>query len=361
MKHWSWWKFFSVVIFVIFVSFFSIASVVVQRLSQRAVDWNQRFAAASSRSVVSLFPELIVGFWSGQKSSAQAQTWLILGTDEVQGSGRETILTDTIMVAHYDPNKNTVKLLSLPRDIYHPSWNSKINMLYWTALQTGSSQPQEVVQQQLETFTGLQFTKALVVRIADIQSLVDRVGGVEIDVPQAFTDERYPRSGVDVTKERDPAILYETLVFTNGPQNMDGERAVKYMRSRHSSLASEAGDEARVRRQQEVIAALVQKLARQDIVLYPTLLGSLFDWYSDRFSQDVSLTELGALFGQIAQSGAVPTLEKVVLPVADLPLPVDQTTLFIHPPETKYRQWVYEMVDPTGESFRSFIQTQLVD
>lgn len=356
LKHWSWWKFFASVIFILFALIFVVGYTLLQRAAVRALEWNNSFVQSAERSVFSLAPELGMGFLSGVQSPLQSQTWLLLGTDEVEGSGRENILTDTIMVVQYDPTANAARLLSLPRDFYYAPWQTKVNGLYLQAIREDKARPQDEVVTRLQELTGLRFDGVIVLAPADIERLIDLAGGVTIDVPQAFTDERFPRSGVDVTKERDPKILYETLVFEQGSQKMDGATAVKYMRSRYSSQVGEGGDEARVRRQQQVIEALVENIVRPDLALRPRLLGALYRWYSDRFESDMSLYDLGFTLGQLVQTKQVPGIEKISLPVTDYPQPLDEKTLLVHPPEHKYKQWVYELVDPTGKQLRAYLQ-----
>ncbi len=355
-KHWSWWKFFASVVFFLFAVLL-IAGLSFARLAgARVQEWNERFAATAGRTAFSLGPEFVAGVYGGVSSLPKEQTWLLLGTDEVEGSGREDVLTDTIMIVQYDPLQSAVRLVSLPRDWYLAEEQVKINGLYMRALARGEPAPAQIVAQEISERTGLAFTGTYVVRLVDIESLIDTVGGVVIDVPNPFTDERYPRSGVDVTRERDPAILYERLVFESGEQLMDGKRAVQYLRTRHSTQAGEGGDEARTRRQQQVIQALVDQVLTQDLPLQPSLLGSLYRWYSDRFESQLPLYSLGFLLGSLAQEGQVPKIEKIALPVTDLPRTVNEETLFVHPSEMKYRQWVYELVDPSGQQLRDFLQ-----
>jgi LCP family protein required for cell wall assembly len=357
-KHWSWWKFFASVIFVLFATIICIGWMLLHRAGVRVMEWDQRFSSTAHKSAFSLVPELASGFLHGQKQELRSQTWLLLGTDEVEGSGRTNILTDTILVASYDPSVGVVRLLSLPRDLYYAPWQTKVNGLYWQAIQAGAARPQDIAGQKISDLLGVEFDGVVVIRLSDMEQLINMVGGVEIDVPNTFSDELYPRAGVDVTKERDPKKLYETLEFVQGRQKMDGERAVKYMRSRHSTQAGEGGDEARVRRQQQVIESLAGQVVTPDLVLRPTLVGSLYRWYSDRFESEVSLYRLGTFIGLLEQTRQAPKLEKITLPATDLPRPVDKTTLLIHPSEQKYKQWVYELSDPTGKQLQEYLAEQ---
>ena len=77
-------------------------------------------------------------------------------------------------------------------------------------------------------------------------ALVDAVGGVDIDVPKLIIDYEYPTI--------DGGII--TVRFDPGVEHMDGERALQYARTRHQD-----DDYQRAERQQQVIDAVVKKLA----------------------------------------------------------------------------------------------------
>ena len=88
--------------------------------------------------------------------------------------------------------------------------------------------------------------------------LIDMIGGVDVIVPKAITDDKYPTDD------------YHTITFhiDAGPQHLDGETALKYVRTRNTD-----DDYARARRQQQVLRAVANKLMRTDML--PTLLPKL--------------------------------------------------------------------------------------
>ncbi len=75
--------------------------------------------------------------------------------------------------------------------------------------------------------------------------LVDALGGIEIDVPRAIVDSEYPTPDYGVT----------TIRFDPGLQQMDGERALIYARTRHAD-----DDFGRAERQQQVIQAVAARM-----------------------------------------------------------------------------------------------------
>lgn len=310
------------------------------------------FSVEAGRSPFSIAAEMSGGFATEPQTEYR---FLVLGTDEVQGSNRPTILTDIIQVVSYRPSDKKIRLLSFPRDLYLPKYQTKINGLYRKSLEEGLPAT-TLPTQAFEELTGLQFDSVVVVRMSDLAKLIDIVGGIEIEIPTSFEDPLYPRDNVDVTVERDPAVLYETLRFEAGKHHLDGATAIKYARTRHSSDPAEGSDQARIRRQQQVIDALSQRLTSEAVLANPSTLGKLYKLYSERFSGQAPL----ALFGNMAKAvylqGGVPELHSLGIPATDLPRPPQPDVLLVHPALTKYGgQWAYELVDPTGQQLRDFV------
>ncbi len=318
---------------------------------------NEEFTAAAGREPVSILPEILAGYQAAQTGPLTASRWLILGKDEVAGSGRVAVLTDTMLVATYQPADGVMKLLSLPRDWYHPVYATKINALYTYGQQYDPQQPTLLLKTALAEMLGLSFDHIVTLSLEDVRQLIDILGGVEVAVQRGFTDALFPRAGVDVTKVNDPALLYETVSFTAGSQVMSGETALKFMRSRYSTDPQEGNDEARVARQQLVIKALAADLMQPRVIGNPTILGNLYRWYADRWQTEVSLFDLGYLAGEIAVSHRSPELTKVDLPLTNAPVATNAAALLIHPPVAKYGQWVYEAADPSFAAIRQFIQS----
>lgn len=352
---WIWWKIFAVCIFCIFVGGTWITWKLAERLTGNAYAWTSAFVHGSGRSPLFLIPEFLVGYLSGQTLPVTEVRYLILGKDEVIGSNRPIVLTDTVMIATYRPEEGVVRLLSLPRDLYIPEEGMKVNALYAQGQQRSPRSPSSYPKEVLESILGVRFDGVIDVSLADLEEVINLIGGVEVDVPQAFTDPLFPRSGVDVTKERDPKVLYETLHFEAGRQVLSGELAGKYIRSRHSENPAEGNDGARTRRQQQVIEAIVRKVADPALITKPYFVGQLYAFYAQRYQRTLPITTLGSVAATLEKSGKIPHLEKVSLPLTELPRATDSATVLVHPPVTKYKQWAYEPVDPTWNQLRAFI------
>lgn len=324
------------------------------RLAARLNQVESSFSQESGRSAWSVGLELIGGY--RMPLLVEKQRWLILGTDEITGSNREDVLTDTIILASYDPQQNALRLLSFPRDIYLPEERLRINALYQAARESGAQLPEKEVEATFRRLTNQPINETIVVSLNELAEIIDIMGGLPIEVKNSFTDPSFPRSGVDVTVERDPAVLYESLHFEAGPQVMDGETALKFIRSRKAIEPEEAGDEARARRQRQVIEALIQRLQSTEILANPVILGRLYDWYSRNLLAKVPLTTLGQLGRTVLEHEQPLNMESIGLPVTELPVATESATLFVHPPERLYNgAWVYTPVDPTWQQLQNFI------
>src|SRR3989304_5243960 len=122
---------------------------------------------------------------------------LILG----KGGGRHEgpDLTDTIIVATINLNKNTVTLVSMPRDLWIPDLAAKINTAYSYG-QERNDQGKLLAKTAVSQVIGKQIDYVLVVDFDAFINLVDHLGGIDVNVRQTLDDYKYPITG----KEDDP-------------------------------------------------------------------------------------------------------------------------------------------------------------
>lgn len=205
-------------------------------------------------------------------------------------------LTDSMMLVYVIPNDKRIILFSIPRDIWikiPTNGNTgsywKINAAYELGLDDkdypkkleqfkGESGGGNMAKKMVEEVTGLKVDSFLAMDFMGFKKTIDTLGGVDITVEKAFTDPEYPIDG----KETDlcghqpseiPALdaeatqsavetiypcRYENLHFDKGLQHMDGERALSYVRSRHS--LQDGTDFGRAKRQRNLLVAVKQKI-----------------------------------------------------------------------------------------------------
>lgn len=85
---------------------------------------------------------------------------------------------------------------------------------------------------------GIEIQYYSLVDFGGFKNIIDTLGGITIDIPEGFTDTTYPT----------PDNGYMTIHFDSGVTLLDGEKALQYARSRHST-----SDFARSLRQQQIV------------------------------------------------------------------------------------------------------------
>lgn len=187
-------------------------------------------------------------------------------------------LTDTIMVAYLNINERKVTFVSFPRDIWIPEMRAKLNSSYYWGKQKGGN-GFDLASSNIESITDIPVNYSLTVDFSVFRDVIDAIGGIEVQVDNSFVDEKYPISG----KENDLCsgdklykCRYETVKFDKGNQKMDGETALKFVRSRNAQ-GDEGTDLARERRQQKVIAAIKNKVLSSDVLLNKNILTNLYE------------------------------------------------------------------------------------
>ena len=175
-------------------------------------------------------------------------------------------LTDTIMVASYDPNKQEAVLISVPRDSYtgtntkKATAAKKINALY-----NVSGDPQETLD-AVNNLTGLDIKYYAIIKTEALIELVNAIGPIEYNVPINMDYD-------DVTQD-----LH--IHLKAGVQQIDGKKAEHLLRFRHNnngtSYPSEYGDNdiGRMRTQREFITAVISQTVKLENI---TKLGAILD------------------------------------------------------------------------------------
>lgn len=187
---------------------------------------------------------------------------LLLGTDLRPGE-TDVPRTDTMILATFDPQRQSVGLLSLPRDLWVPvpefGYDAKINTVYGigeTYAYAGGG-PQ-LAKDTVSSFVGQPVQYYARINFQGFVELIDLIGGVDVAVPFTIYDDAYPTDD----------YLTTTFYLEAGIQHLDGETALKYVRTRNVD-----DDYGRAERQQAVIRAVLDKVLRADML--PTLLPKL--------------------------------------------------------------------------------------
>lgn len=195
----------------------------------------------------------VVGHDENTKKNLGEFRCLILGISTDQ---ENVDLTDTIIVASYNPNTQKATLLSIPRDTYTGKNSAKatayekINALY-----SRKHRPDETLA-AVNEITGLDIKYYVVVKTEALIKMVDVIGGVTFNVP---IDMNYDDTSQDLH-----------IHLQAGEQVLDGDKAEQLVRFRHNndgtSYPEEYGDNdtGRMRTQRDFITQVIKQTARPE-------------------------------------------------------------------------------------------------
>lgn len=221
---------------------------------------------------------------------------LLLG---IGGAGHEgPDLTDTMMLASIDPVNKKAALLSIPRDLWVKLPNEfiasehKINAAY------ESGKYQEIGRQEagngnknavkagfkavdgvVETVLNVPVHYNVLLDFHAFEQAINTVDGVSVNVPEALVD---------------PTMAWENgynpVLAAAGQQNMNGKKALMYVRSRETS-----SDFARSERQRAVMVALKDKVFSLGTLSNPAKISSLISAFGDNVVSDFSVADAARL------------------------------------------------------------------
>jgi LCP family protein required for cell wall assembly len=208
--------------------------------------------------------------------------FLLLG---MGGPGHDgAYLTDTMILASFQPKEKKVAMVSIPRDLAVPipgyGWR-KINSINAYAEAENRSSGGTAAITTVGEILDIPIHYYVRADFQGFETLIDKLGGVSVYVERSFVDYQYP---TDDEK-------YQTLSFEEGWQTMDGDTALKFVRSRHGTNG-EASDFARSRRQQKIILALKEKMLSFSTLLNPIKIQSIFEAVKNSIDTNMEMWEI---------------------------------------------------------------------
>ena len=268
---------------------------------------------------------------SSLKSTNGRVNILLLGI--AGGTHEGTNLTDTIMVASYDLKTNKASLFSIPRDLWLPSLQSKVNAAYQIGLSQGDGLG--LAETVIGNIVGLPIHYALRVDFRGFVQAIDAINGISVEVENPFDDYLYPIQGkendlcgneekeMDFNEEeakklnielgkRKVLILtdgqiatdsaeenkgmkyfscrYDHIRFDKGETDMSGAVALAFVRSRHGTNG-EGSDFARSKRQQKVLEAVRDKLLSVETLANPQKITDLVKTLGKSIDTDIFIKD----------------------------------------------------------------------
>jgi LCP family protein required for cell wall assembly len=236
-------------------------------------------------------PTVSIPPWDGQ----ERLNILLIGADE-QGGGHNT---DTLITVSIDPVTKQVAMFSLPRDtqsvpipagparsVWGRVYGGKINSFFAQNRRRADLWPgndrtrgYNALKSVLGELYGLDIRYFVEVNFTGFKKVIDAVGGVTINVQVPVVDDQFPGTTGRVQR----------VYIPSGIQHMDGDQALRYARSRHTSTDFDRGA-----RQQRVLLSLQQQADPSSLI--PRLPG-LVDALKSAVRTDVPLDQLDELLG----------------------------------------------------------------
>ena len=249
-----------------------------------------------------------IGTAAGSAVAATLPPWdgtsrlniLLVGSD--QRTGNETVFnTDTMIVVSIDPKTKQVAMLQLPRDtagvpvpavaqsVWGSTYNAKINSWFaanqnlsiWPG-KTPTARGFAALKSILGNLFGITIQYYVKVDFSGFVQAVDTLGGVNVNVQIPVAEDDFPLTDQIKTRVYIPA----------GPQEMDGQQALIYVRSRHGS-----NDFDRGHRQQRLILSVKDELDPQAVFQNLT---SLVAALQHTFQTDIPVNDTQTM-GQLLQ------------------------------------------------------------
>ncbi|WP_369169827.1 LCP family protein [Streptomyces sp. R28] len=229
-----------------------------------------------------------------------ARNILLIGSDSRAGEGNRrygrdsgTERSDTAILLHLSAGRRSATAVSIPRDLMvdvpgcrRPDGRRSEPMfaMFNYAFQVGGS---ACTVRTVERLTDIRVDHHVVVDFHGFKEMVDALDGVELCLTRPINDK--------AAKLRLPA----------GKVALNGEQALGYVRARKS--LGDGSDTDRMKRQQRFLAALVQKVQSNDVLLNPVRLYPVLDAATSSLTTDPALASLRGLYELVRGVRDIPT------------------------------------------------------
>lgn len=280
----------------------------------------------------------------------------------ISGGGHEGYdLTDTIIFLSIDIENKSSAIISIPRDIWLDTLKARINTAYHYGEERQKRSGLTMAKAAIEEVVGVPVFYGWVIDFSGVTKIVDMLGGINVYVENGFTDKKFPIPG----KENDfcggdPefSCRFETIHFDKGWQFMDGERVLKYIRSRNAE-SDEGTDFARSKRQQQVIFAVKDKLFKRKSLTDISKIRRFIEAFNQSTITDMAFVEklfLAKVFLSIEND----KIESLTLNIGDKKKGTEG--FLVNPPLWQYDgAWVLVPRSGSFEEIHKYIKCHLED
>ncbi len=237
-----------------------------------------------SLAAVSLAREATRGF--GDEPADSRVNILVLGIDQRAGMTGPA-RTDTMLLFTLDRQAHTAGMLSINRDLWVKipggQREGKINTAHFLGeLERVPGGGPALAMETVQATFDIPVQYYIRLNFSAFEQLIDLIGGIDLNVEQTIDDPDYPDAGFG----------YDPFHIDAGWHHLDGRTALKYARTR----ATAGSDLDRVKRQQQVILAVRDKLVKEKrLPQLLTQLGSLLSIYSGSIQTNLTPGQLREL------------------------------------------------------------------
>ncbi len=204
---------------------------------------------------------------------------LLLGTDARPGD--LATRTDALILVRIERDNGRVSMLSIPRDLwvdYPIGGEGRINAAFTVGEKRfGPGGGAALTMSTVGRLLGIEVDNYVLINFEGFRTLIDELGGITVDVPEAIYDPAYPTDDYGTVEVR----------FEAGRQHFDGERALIYARTRHAD-----SDFGRNQRQQLVLMAIFDRIRERGLLQQLTSLDDYTRALRDHVKTDMSRSRM---------------------------------------------------------------------
>ncbi len=223
------------------------------------------------------------------KKITEPFTILLMGVDsEAEGIKNSSFNGDSLMLLTFNPKTLSTTILSIPRDSYVPiacfsgNRKNKITHAAWKG--------ENCMMDTISNFLDVDIDYYVKINFKGVVSLVDNLGGVDIDVPYALCEQDSNRRWGN-----------NTVYIEEGKQTLNGEQALAYARNRHANPGMcpkkytnyTSSDFVRGEHQQEIVTALLEKVKNINSL---DTVNKLLDTISNNMTTNMSTDQILSLY-----------------------------------------------------------------
>lgn len=209
---------------------------------------------------------------------------------DVSGPITTNSRSDVNIIMTVNPDTHTILLTTTPRDYYVtiPGISGDMRDKLTHAGIYGISASMDT----LENLYGITLNDYIRINFTSLVSLVDALGGVDVNSDYTFSTEHYS--------------------FSRGINHLDGEQALEFSRERHSFVD---GDNQRGKNQQAVLEAIINKLQSREVLAHASDILDVADECMQTSLTDRDITTM--LRKQIADNALWTVLKQAAVGTGD--------------------------------------------